>query len=32
MNVKNMVWQDGDRVISPMFSHDEVKSKSQLGL
>lgn len=32
MNVKNMVWQDGDRIITVVFSHDKVKAKSQIGL
>jgi hypothetical protein len=32
INVKNMVWQDEDKIISITFSHDKVKAKSQIGL
>lgn len=30
MNVKNMVWQDEDRVIAVMFYHDNMKAKSKI--
>ena len=32
IDMKNMVWQDEDKIISITFSHDKVKAKSQIGL
>ncbi len=32
IDVKSMVWQDEDKIISIMFSQDKVKAKSQIGL
>jgi hypothetical protein len=32
IDMKNMVWQDEDKIISITFLHDKVKAKSQIGL
>jgi hypothetical protein len=32
MSGKNMVWQDGERIISITFVNEKVKAKAQLGL
>lgn len=32
IDMKNMVWQNEEKIISITFSHDKVKAKSQMGL
>ncbi|TWU38686.1 hypothetical protein Q31b_37640 [Novipirellula aureliae] len=32
IDMKSMVWQDEEKIISITFSHDKVQSKSQIGL
>ncbi|TWU06521.1 hypothetical protein [Stieleria varia] len=32
IDMKNMVWQNEDKIISITFSHGKVKAKSQIGL
>ncbi|TWU18601.1 outer membrane protein assembly factor BamE domain-containing protein [Allorhodopirellula heiligendammensis] len=32
IDMKSMVWQGEDKIISITFSHDKVQSKSQIGL
>ena len=32
IDMKSMVWQDEDKIISIIFSHGKVQSKSQIGL
>ncbi|MGB7325709.1 MAG: outer membrane protein assembly factor BamE [Rubripirellula sp.] len=32
IDMKSMVWQDEDKIISITFSHDKVQAKSQIGL
>lgn len=32
IDVKNMVWQDKEKIISITFSQDKVQAKSQFGL
>ena len=32
IDMKNMVWQNEDKIISITFSHDKVQAKSQIGL
>lgn len=32
IDVKNMIWQNEDQIISITFSHGKVKAKTQMGL
>jgi len=32
VDIKSMVWQDENKIISITFSHNKVKAKSQIGL
>ena len=32
IDIKSMVWQDEDKIISISFSHNKVQAKTQIGL